>query len=77
MIVLLECINEWYYALSYNNCYIRVHRSFITIFYKLMLNSGINIYFTIAIMLALCLTNPLRPKRQYSGFVIKFVIKKL
>ena len=48
--VLLECIDERYqvhHVQSYDDCSIRVYRSFTTIFHKLMLNIPINIYFTL------------------------------
>ena len=56
--VLLECIYEWCPSipldLSNDDCFIRVYRSFTSIFHKHM-NIAINIFYIFPIMLALCL----------------------
>ena len=56
--VLLECVNEWYqvyyYALSRDDCSIRVYRSFTTIFHKCLILL-LTLILQYPIMLTLCL----------------------
>ena len=76
--VILECINKSTNNLSYDNCSIRVYRSFTTIFYKcLILLLIFALHFLI--MLALCLSTFNHPScsklRWYKcGFLLAIAI---
>ena len=67
---LLECVNEWFqvyhYALSHDDCSIRVYRSFTTIFHKCLILL-LTLY---PIMLTLCLMLSVTHYAQNYGGII-------
>ena len=72
--VLLECINEgikiYHYALSYNDCSIRVYRLFTTIFHKCLILILLIFSLHFPIMLLLCLMLSMTHYAQnYAGII--------